>query len=113
MKSFSIIHALARGGVGLLGAGLLAAAPARAGEALRLDPENPHYLLFRGLLMLVITSGEHYGAVLNLDFDYKRYLRTLSREVLSVLRREYMAAQPDERHQQRQPPRGHRPHQRL
>ncbi len=28
--------------------------------------------------MAIITSGEHYGAVLNLDFNYPRYLQTLA-----------------------------------
>lgn len=37
-------------------------------EALRLDPGNPHYLRWRGTPTIVVTSGEHYGAVLNLDF---------------------------------------------
>jgi len=44
---------------------------------LRLCPANPHYLEFRGRPVLLITSGEHYGAVLNLDFNYGRYLDEL------------------------------------
>jgi len=52
-----------------------------AGNAapLSLHPENPHYFLFRSRPTVLITCGEHYGAVLNLDFDYKRYLRELQR----------------------------------
>ena len=46
-------------------------------EPIKLHPDNPHYFLFRGRPTLLITSGEHYGAVLNLDFDYIRYLDTL------------------------------------
>lgn len=42
-----------------------------------LHPDNPHYLLFRGKPTILITSAEHYGAVLNLDFDYIKYLDTL------------------------------------
>ncbi len=41
---------------------------------LSLNPDNPHYLLFREKPTLLITSGEHYGAVMNLDFDYIKYL---------------------------------------
>ena len=41
---------------------------------LALCPENPHYFQFRGEPAVLITSAEHYGAVLNLDFDYVRYL---------------------------------------
>jgi hypothetical protein len=53
---------------------------------LALHPENPHYFLFRGKPTLVITSGEHYGAVLNLDFDYVKYLATLARDGLNGTR---------------------------
>lgn len=53
---------------------------------IRLHPENPHYFLFRGNPSVLITSGEHYGAVLNLDFDYVPYLDELSREGLNLTR---------------------------
>jgi hypothetical protein len=29
---------------------------------IRLHPANPHYFLFRGKAVALITSGEHYGA---------------------------------------------------
>ena len=57
-----------------------------AGPALRLHPENPHYFEFRGRPTVVVTSGEHYGAVLNLDFDFARYLETLERDGLNGTR---------------------------
>ncbi|MCL5096687.1 MAG: hypothetical protein M1608_03995, partial [Candidatus Omnitrophica bacterium] len=41
-------------------------------------PSNPHYFLFRGKPTILITSAEHYGAVLNLDFDYRKYLDALA-----------------------------------
>jgi hypothetical protein len=47
-------------------------------SAISLHPDNPHYFLFRGKPTILITSGEHYGAVLNLDFDYTRYLDVLA-----------------------------------
>src|SRR6266478_5789113 len=40
-------------------------------------PDNPHYLLFRNNPTILVTSGEHYGAVLNRDFDYVKYLDEL------------------------------------
>jgi hypothetical protein len=46
---------------------------------LRLHPDNPHYFQFRGKPTVLITSGEHYGAVINLDFDYVAYLDELTR----------------------------------
>jgi hypothetical protein len=57
-----------------------------AGPALRLHPDNPHYFEFRGKPAVIVTSGEHYGAVLNLDFDFVRYLETLERAGLNGTR---------------------------
>src|ERR1035437_8615981 len=65
---------------------LIAAAALAAAEPIRLHPGNPHYFLFRGKPTVLITSGEHYGAVINLDFDYKRYLKTLAAERLNLTR---------------------------
>jgi hypothetical protein len=53
---------------------------------LSLHPDNPHYFLFRGKPTVLITSGEHYGAVLNLDFDFAKYLRTLAQDGLNNTR---------------------------
>jgi hypothetical protein len=38
---------------------------APAASPLALHPENPHYFLFRGKPTVLITSGEHLGAVIN------------------------------------------------
>ncbi len=65
---------------------LLAAATLAAAEPIRLHPDNPRYFLFRGKPAVLITSGEHYGAVLNLDFDYARYLKTLAADRLNLTR---------------------------
>lgn len=62
------------------------ALPALAAKPLTLHPDNPHYFLFRGKPTVVITSGEHYGAVLNLDFDYVKYLKTLAKDGLNGTR---------------------------
>jgi hypothetical protein len=53
---------------------------------LSLHPDNHHYFRFRGKPAVIITSGEHYGAVLNLDFDYVKYLNTLKRDGLNGTR---------------------------
>lgn len=55
-------------------------------EPIRLHPQNPHYFLFRGKAVALITNGEHYGAVMNLDFDYHKYLATLQAEGLNYTR---------------------------
>jgi hypothetical protein len=65
----------------------------RAGEQaraawppLQLHPENHRYFLFRGKPTALVTSAEHYGAVVNLDFDYRRYLKTLKRHRFNYTR---------------------------
>jgi hypothetical protein len=55
-------------------------------EALSLFPENPHYFLFGGRPTVLVSSGEHYGAVLNTAFDYKKYLDTLRENRLNLTR---------------------------
>lgn len=65
-------------------------APARGagGESppIALHPKNPHYFLFRGRPTVLIGSTEHYGAVLNLDFDHAPYLDELKSHGLNVTR---------------------------
>lgn len=51
-----------------------------------LHPENPHYFLFRGEPTILIGSTEHYGAVLNLDFNYVAYLDELAAADLNITR---------------------------
>src|SRR5689334_13396102 len=53
---------------------------------LALHPDNPHYFLFRGKPTILVTSGEHYGAVLNVDFDFARYLDRLHADGLNHTR---------------------------
>jgi hypothetical protein len=57
-----------------------------ASKPLALHPDNPRYFLWRGQPTVLITSGEHYGAVLNLDFDYRKYLDTLARDGMNHTR---------------------------
>ncbi|AXC13918.1 hypothetical protein ACPOL_4648 [Acidisarcina polymorpha] len=57
-----------------------------ASEPIRQNPDNPHYFLFRGKPTVLVTSGEHYGAVLNGDFDYVRYLDELHANRLNYTR---------------------------
>jgi len=55
-------------------------------EPIRLHPRNPHYFLYHGKAVALITSGEHYGSVMNADFDYVKYLATLESEGLNYTR---------------------------
>jgi len=49
-------------------------------------PKTPIIFLFRGKPAVLLTSGEHYGAVLNLDFNYVEYLDTLAADRLNLTR---------------------------
>jgi hypothetical protein len=60
--------------------------PPGTSQPIRLDPKNPHYFLFREKTTVLITSGEHYGAVLNSDLDYRKYLDTLQSDGLNYTR---------------------------
>lgn len=64
---------------------MASSAPA-ADAPLALHPANPHYFLFRGKPAVLITSGEHYGAVLNLDFDFIPYLDELKARGFNLTR---------------------------
>ncbi|MGH9195357.1 MAG: putative collagen-binding domain-containing protein [Acidimicrobiia bacterium] len=55
-------------------------------QPLRLHPDNPHYFLFRSQPAVLITSAEHYGAVINPDFDYIAYLDKLHESGFNLTR---------------------------
>jgi hypothetical protein len=52
----------------------------------KISPENPHYLMYQGHPVLLITSAEHYGAVVNQDFEYRAYFETLAEYGLNYTR---------------------------
>src|SRR5262245_852344 len=58
----------------------------RGAEPLKLHPENPHYVVFRGKPTVLGASTEHYGAVLNRDFDFRPYLDELKAAGLNYTR---------------------------
>ncbi|HZZ72628.1 MAG TPA: cellulase family glycosylhydrolase [Pirellulales bacterium] len=62
------------------------AAALRAAGPLAIDPTNPHYLTAGGRPTLLVTSGEHYGAVLNAEFDFVFYLGELHKHGLNLTR---------------------------
>ena len=72
-----------RGLIILLGMAVLSAT---AADPILLHPKNPHYFEFRGKAVALVTSGEHYGAVLNGAFDYQRYLEALTADHLNYTR---------------------------
>ena len=52
----------------------------------RLHPANPRWLEWRGEAVALVTSAEHYGAVLNPDFDFRHYLETLQPDGMNYTR---------------------------
>lgn len=58
----------------------------RADQPIGLHPENGHYFNWLGKPTVLITSGEHYGALLNLDFDFVRYFAALRKDGLNHTR---------------------------
>ncbi|MEL6650720.1 MAG: hypothetical protein AAFQ87_07960 [Bacteroidota bacterium] len=48
-------------------------------QPIALHPQNPHYFLYQGQPTVLVTSAEHYGALINQAFDYETYLGTLER----------------------------------
>lgn len=48
-------------------------------QPIQLHPENPHYFLYRDKPTVLVASTEHYGSIVNPDFNYELYLRTLAK----------------------------------
>ena len=58
----------------------------QSSEPVRLAPQNPHYFEYGGKTVALITSGEHYGSVINADFNFHKYLATLQADGLNYTR---------------------------
>jgi hypothetical protein len=65
---------------------LAATSIVRAAEPIRVHPKNPRYFEWNGKPLAIVTSAEHYGAVLNLDFDTEKYLDTLKADGMPLTR---------------------------
>ena len=57
-----------------------------ASQPVSLHPQNPRYITFKGKPVLLVTSAEHYGSVLNADFDFKKYLQAMHDERMNYTR---------------------------
>ena len=44
-------------------------------------PVNPRYFSWDGKALALISSTEHFGGAINLDFDYHSYLAPLQRQL--------------------------------
>jgi hypothetical protein len=49
-------------------------------------PDNPHYFVCNGRPLILITTDEHYGAVINRDFDYVPFLDRLREYGMNLTR---------------------------
>jgi hypothetical protein len=49
-------------------------------------PDNPHYFSYKGKPLVLITSDHHYGAVIDRDFDYEKFLTYLSANGMNLTR---------------------------
>jgi hypothetical protein len=71
---------------GIVPAQLQLAARPEPAKPISLYSENPHYFLFRGRPTVLISSTEHYGAVMNMDFYYPLYLNELQARGFNLTR---------------------------
>ena len=55
-------------------------------DPIKLHPKNPRYFEFNNRPAVLVTSGEHYGAVLNAAFDFVPYLDELASKKLNLTR---------------------------
>ena len=53
---------------------------------IRVCGRNPHYFEYKGKEILLITSAEHYGAVISANFDYIKYFDALHEYGLNYTR---------------------------
>ncbi len=57
-----------------------------AAEPVRICPSNPHYFEYKGRPLVLITSDHHYGAVIDRDFDFARFLNYLASHGMNLTR---------------------------
>lgn len=65
---------------------LAACSLALAQDAVKINPENPKYLLFRGKPLVLISATEHYGSVVNRPFDFDKYLDDAAARKMTMTR---------------------------
>ena len=53
---------------------------------IRIHPENPEMLEFRGHPLALLTATEHYGAVINRPFCFERYLADAAEKKITLTR---------------------------
>lgn len=72
--------------LGIMLSGFVSLDKMRAQEPVRLDPDNPKYLSFRGKPLVLVSASEHYGSVTNRAFDYEKYLADAAEHEMTMTR---------------------------
>ena len=67
-------------------AGIILACTRKSNSPISVNPENPHYFLYKNKATVLITSAEHYGAVVNSKFDFQKYFDWLASYGLNYTR---------------------------
>jgi hypothetical protein len=65
---------------------LLVLAGTGVAQPVRVHAANPRYYEWRGKPVVFVTAAEHYGAVLNPDFNFGKYLDTMQRDRMNYTR---------------------------
>jgi len=65
---------------------VLAAASAAAADPVAVWSRNPRYFARDGRPLVLVTTDHHYGAVVDLDFDFVRFLDALAAQGLNLTR---------------------------
>jgi hypothetical protein len=53
---------------------------------IKVCPSNSHYFFYKNKPLVLITSDHHYGAVIDMDFDYAKYLEWLAANDMDLTR---------------------------
>ena len=83
---FSGKHSQGGATAGFLFAVLLMLAASAWAEPVKVWPSNPHYFFYKDKPLVLITSDHHYGAVIDRDFDFARYLDFLAAQGMNLTR---------------------------
>jgi hypothetical protein len=73
-------------GIRLFLLAMVASAAVHAQDAVKIAPDNPKYLWFRGKPLVLISASEHYGSVINRPFDYEKYLANAAEHKMTMTR---------------------------
>ena len=84
-KKRSKVGALARclPGAALL---LIVTSTAALAEPISVYPPNPHYFQYKGKPVLLISSDHHYGAIIDRDFDFVKFLNYMAEHGMNLTR---------------------------